>query len=71
MNDYFSRIIEKALISILNGTEVRKHFALYCKIDYFLTDECFDDDISIHNNSLGSPLDSSSGDSLSEFIVPW
>lgn len=47
--------------------------ALYCKIDYwyFLTDECFDDDISIHNNSLGSPLDSSSGDSFSEFIVPW
>lgn len=33
-------------------------------------DECFDDDISIHNNSLGSPLDSSSGDSFNEFIVP-
>lgn len=33
-------------------------------------DECFDDDISIHNNSFGSPLDSSSGDSFSEFIVP-
>ena len=35
------------------------------------TDECFDDDISIHNNSLGSPLDSSSGDSFSEFLIPW
>lgn len=71
INDYFSRIIEKVLILILNGIEVRKYFVLYCKIDYFLIDECFDDDISIYNNFLGLLLDSFFGDSFSEFIVFW
>ena len=35
-------------------------------------DECFEDDISIHNNSVGAPLDSSSSSDgfSSEFIVP-
>ncbi|XP_071122497.1 membrane-associated tyrosine- and threonine-specific cdc2-inhibitory kinase-like [Mytilus galloprovincialis] len=35
-------------------------------------DDCFEDDISIHNNSIGAPLDSSSSSDgfSSEFIVP-
>ncbi|CAG2248042.1 PKMYT [Mytilus edulis] len=35
-------------------------------------DDCFEDDISIHNNSVGAPLDSSSSSDgfSSEFIVP-